>query len=213
MSMMRTIPTLVLFAALAACSDGNRNAEPVAEPAAAPAQVPPAQPVEPGVPKTVEIAETGIKDGGESLAHYVGFGDMRFGMNPEQMKQAWGGELKEVGKDANAQCYFLLPKWTKTPAEFNFMVADGKFARYATEDGKYVAPGGGAVGMDAGQIEVLYEGQVESQPHKYVRGGKYLKVKDKASGNALVFETDANGAVKEWRIGKAPQVDFVEGCS
>lgn len=212
MSKMRMIPSLVLLAALAACSDGNRNADPAAQPAAQPEQKA-AEPVAPAESKTVEIAETGIKDGGEALAHFVGFGDMRFGMAPPEMEKAWGGSLQEVGQDANDQCFFLVPKWAKTPAEFNFMVADGKFARYSTEDGKYVAPGGGAVGMDAEQVEVLYEGRVESQPHKYVQGGKYLKVKDDKSGNALVFETDANGVVKEWRVGQAPQVDFVEGCS
>jgi hypothetical protein len=29
----------------------------------------------------------------------------------------------------------------------------------------------------------------------------------------LLFATDADGRVNEWRIGVPPQVDYVEGCS
>ena len=132
------------------------------------------------------------------------------------MDAAWGGELKEVGKEYNERCYFMTPAWAKTPSEFNFMVGDGKFARFGTESAKYVAPGGGKVGMTKAGIAALYAGRIEEQPHKY-SDGQYLRIKDAAGGNGvLIFETDArNDAAKvtEWRVGVPPEVDYVEGCS
>ena len=93
------------------------------------------------------------------------------------------------------------------------MIEDGKFVRYDVSNDKEVAPGGGKRGMTRDEIKKLYPGAAE-QDHKYVEGGKYLRVKDDAGGNGvLVFETDAAGKVTQWRVGVSPQVDYVEGCS
>ena len=68
--------------------------------------------------------------------------------------------------------------------------------------------------MSADEIRRLYAGRVEDSAHKYVEGGKYLKVKaDDGSAGKLVFETDAAGMVSEWHAGVEPQVDYIEGCS
>ncbi len=145
-------------------------------------------------------------------ARFDGYGDMRFGMTADEAKQAWGGELKGIPAEGEA-CYHLSPKWVKVPAEFAFMIEGGKFVRYSTEGDKYIAPGGGKRGMGADEISKLYPG-VEEQPHKYVEGGKNLRIKDSSGGNGvLVFETDADGKVTAWRVGVPPQVDYVEGCS
>jgi hypothetical protein len=79
---------------------------------------------------------------------------------------------------------------------------------------KEAAPGGGKVGMSIEELQELYHGALQSTPHKYVEGGRYLSIA--ASGVApskLVFETDPDGKVGEWRVGLTPQVDYVEGCS
>jgi hypothetical protein len=76
------------------------------------------------------------------------------------------------------------------------------------------APGGGRVGMQARDIQRLYAGHVQAQPHKYVEGGQYLRIPNPDGGSGVVlFETDASGLVTGWRIGEPPQVDYVEGCS
>ena len=147
------------------------------------------------------------------MATFAGYGDVKFGTLAADMGKAWGGELKEVGKDYNASCYFMTPAWVKTPAEFNFMISEGKFARFGTESAKYAAPGGGKVGMREAQLQALYNHALKASPHKYT-DGKYLSIA--ASGVAptkLVFETDAQGIVTEWRVGLLPEVDYVEGCS
>jgi hypothetical protein len=155
----------------------------------------------------------GSNQAGSNQASFSGYGDVRFGTAAADMEKAWGGELREVGKGDNEGCYFMTPAWVTVPADFNFMISDGKFARFGTESAKFVAPGGGRIGMSQAQIEALYPGRVEVQPHKY-SDGKYLRIKDAGGGNGvLIFETDVKGMVDEFRVGVPPQVDYVEGCA
>jgi hypothetical protein len=144
------------------------------------------------------------------MARYDGYGDMRFGMDEAAFRTAWGGELE--GRPG-AACFYLWPKWVRVPADFAFMFEDGRFVRYDVGTGKETAPGGGRVGMTASQIQELYAGHVEVQPHKYVVGGKVLRVTRAAGDGVLVFEVEADGKVSAWRAGVPPQVDYVEGCS
>ena len=215
----RSLPIVpLLLLALVACS-ADRAPAPADDAANAPADAPAAPapgttvpgadapvPVEPS-PTPAEPAPTG------DLARFDGYGDMRFGMTAAQARQAWGGELKGNAAEAGGTCYHLSPKWAKVPAELAFMIEDDKFVRYSSEDAKLVAPGGGRIGMTLDEINALYPGRVEQQPHKY-SDGKYLRIKDAAGGDAvLIFETDDKGKVEEFRVGVPPQVDYVEGCA
>lgn len=166
----------------------------------------PAAPAVAARPASNALAVTGS-------ARIDGYGDMRWGMTADEAKKAWGGELD--GKPgADEICYYLTPKWVKTPAEFGFMIESDKLVRYDVGNDKEVAPGGGKRGMSADEIRKLYAGRVRETPHKYVKGGTYLRIKtNDDSGGILLFETDADGKVTSWRVGQAPQVDYVEGCS
>lgn len=145
-----------------------------------------------------------------AMARYDGYGDMRFGMDEAAFRTAWGGELE--GQPGEA-CFYLWPKWVKVPADFAFMFEDGRFVRYDVGTAKETAPGGGKVGMTSQQIQDLYAGHVKEQPHKYVVGGKVLRVTRADGDGVLVFEVEADGKVTAWRAGMPPQVDYVEGCS
>lgn len=208
----RNLPAFSLMVlALAACS-ADRAPAPADDVATRPdasAEPAPADPVpQPAEPAPASPAPAPA----DGLARFDGYGDMRFGMTAVQTRQAWGGELNGIAAEGET-CYHLSPKWVKAPAELAFMVESDKFVRYSSEDAKLVAPGGGRIGMSQAQIEALYPGRVEVQPHKY-SDGKYLRIKDTGGGNAvLIFETDAKGVVDEFRVGVPPQVDYVEGCS
>lgn len=149
----------------------------------------------------------------DTQASFAGYGDMKLGATVEEAKAAWGGELNgKPGQGSN--CYYLTPKWVKKASDFAFMAEDGKFVRYDVGTDKQAAPGGGKVGMTVDELRKLYGHALQSSPHKYVEGGRYLSLA--ASGAApskLVFETDAAGKVSAWRVGLSPQVDYVEGCS
>lgn len=222
MAIHRKILLLAMATGLVACSGEPPPANDTAPPVVAdqPAtDVPPA--TAPGTPPIAPSADAPSAadqgpDGDRGLARFDGYGDIRFGTAAAGMGKAWGGELTTVGKEYNESCYFMTPVWVKTPSEFNFMIGDGKFVRFGTESAKFVAPGGGKVGMDKAAIGTLYAGKVEEQPHKYT-DGQYLRIKDPAGGKGvLIFETDAKGddaKVTEWRVGVPPEVDYIEGCS
>ena len=206
----RTLVPLALAVALAACSaeQAPASAEPpvadTAPPVDAPAPAPAPAPELPG----------DQPDGDADMASFRGYGDLAFGTAAADMARAWGGELQELGKEYNDQCYFMNPKWVKTPSEFNFMVGDGRFVRFGTDSARFVAPGGGKVGMSRAEVAALYPA-LKASPHKYTEGGQYLTIDagDVAPTTKLVFEADAAGKVTSWRVGLSPQVEYVEGCS
>lgn len=200
--MSRSLPLSLLVLALVAC-----NAERPAGEAQEPATPPPSeQPAPTPVP---------TPDPGSGLARYDGYGDMRFGMTEVDARAAWGGDLNGDASGAAAdECHYLTPISSPVPSHFAFMFDGGKFVRYDVGNDKEVAPGGGRRGMSADQIRSLYAGRVEESAHKYVEGGKYLKVAaNDGSAGKLVFATDAAGKVTEWHAGIEPQVDYIEGCA
>ncbi|MGN6222869.1 lectin [Pseudoxanthomonas sp.] len=204
-------PVLLTFAltlALAACkppaAQPPEQADAPAPPPAAdvPAESPAPPATDPAAPP--EMAQAGL----------AGFGDMKLGSSEDEAKTAWGGELKSLPAAEGSTCHYLLPKWAKDGNELAFMIEDGKFVRYDVGTDKETAPGGGKVGMQADALQALYKGGLQSTPHKYVEGGRYLSIT--ASGVApskLVFEVGADGKVTRWRVGLTPQADYVEGCS
>jgi hypothetical protein len=211
---MRNLLPLVLLAALAGCGGApDRDTEQaVAAPTAAPPA--PASPISPSasVPAPASLfAQTG-------LAGFSGYGGLTFGIAAADMEEAWGGALEAPGpvEDA-AACHYLRPKrGSRSDNDPWFMVEGGKFVRYDIRADTELAPGGGKIGMRKDELLRLYAGKVEEQPHKYT-DGQYLRIEDPAGGKGvLVFETDgkdADSKALRWRIGVAPQVDYVEGCS
>lgn len=144
-------------------------------------------------------------------ARYDGYGDLRFGMTPEQARKAWKGGL-EGDALKSGECGYLHP--AGTAAGPYLMFEGGVFVRYDVRGANTTAPGGGRVGLAADDIRRLYAGRVQESPHHYVEGGKYLRVADPTSKDrALIFEVDAPGRVTTWRAGRLPQVGYIEGCS
>ena len=220
--MRMALPMMTLLAlALAACSGGpDGGAEPVAVAAAPadqpaedvpPATAPPGSVPPPAVPAGAQPADGAIG--------YAGFGPARFGANEEAVRMAWGKDLKADTPTEPGGCYYLFPERVGRPGAqasygIGFMIEGDRFARIDVDSVDIAAPGGGRVGMGAAEIRTRYPGPIQEQDHKYVEGGKYLRIKDSAGGDGvLLFVTDAAGKVTSWRIGVAPQVDYVEACS
>lgn len=213
-------PALLLFPllALAACMQAPApQAETAAGlPAAKGDDAPTVEPTPPvpAIAGDTSVASPTQFESAESsgLARTDGYGGLPLGMSEAEARAAWQGELKGDVVDPG-NCAYLHPK---AYAEFRvgFMFERGTFVRYDVNIESEAAPSGGRVGQSRADIERLYAGRVQVQPHKYVQGGHYLRVADTAIENgALVFEADENGRVTRWRVGRAPQVDYVEGCA
>lgn len=203
--MLRILPILLLSVALVAC-----NREPPAAPAATTPPPPAPTPAKSAgavrTPPKPPLVQTGD-------AHINGYGHLRFGMNADEVKKAWGGELN--GQPGTGEiCYFLTPTWVKTPGDFGFMMESDKLVRYDVGTDKETAPGGGKLGMTIDEIRKLYAGRLTEAPHKYIKGGSYLRIESgDDDGGVVLFETDADGKVTAWRVGQVPQIDYAERCS
>ncbi|WP_449467932.1 lectin [Stenotrophomonas humi] len=195
--MTRTALSLaVVIVLLAAC---NRTPEPAAAP-----QTAPAAEVSPTPEPAPEAAA-------QSDADWQGYGPAQLGVDAEQLATAWGSEL-QGDATADGGCYYLQPAG-QTQGGVAFMIESGHFVRYDLRTAEIAAPGGGKVGLDLAQLQALYPQAEAPQPHKYVDGGKVLRVPAAdGSQGVLVFELGADGKASAWRVGVPPQVDYVEGC-
>ncbi|QKQ74780.1 hypothetical protein [Nostoc sp. TCL240-02] len=141
-----------------------------------------------------------------------GIGTVRVGMTVSQAAKAAG--IKLVGDSPNNSCYYVKPQ--NQPKNLSFMVTEGRISRVDVRENNQITTLKGAkIGDTEAQIKSLYPGQIKVTPHKYVQGGHYLTFipKDRADQNyRVVFETDGK-RVTQFRSGKLPEVEFVEGCS
>ncbi|UHQ22741.1 lectin [Lysobacter sp. 5GHs7-4] len=189
---------------LSACTDrpNPQTSSPLDPPA------PIDQPAEDVPPATAPAAPPPAQD---ATARMDGYAALKLGMSAEDARKALGASA--TGKaDEPGGCYYLEPP-TATGAP-NYMIEGDKFVRYENHrDAAIAAPGGGKIGMSADEIRALYPGRIEERPHKYVDDGQYWRIQDAGGGSGvLLFEVIA-GKVTAWRVGLAPQVDYVEGCS
>lgn len=211
---MRQASIVALVLLLAAC-----KAPPSSEPAAA-EQPAPAEPAQPAVaesapaPAAPSTGSLRVDLPAAGAIGFEGFGPAKFGASAEEVRMAWGGDLGDAKPPEPGGCHYLIPATqAKQGYKIAFMIEGDKFVRIDVASDQIVAPGGGRIGMGAAELQKLYGNALQSMPHKYVEGGHYLSVAGGAAPGKLVFETDANGKVTEWRIGAPPQVDYVEGCS
>lgn len=219
---LSTILPLAAAVLLAACRPSAEPPEPASQvptDAAAPADGlhndQPHEEVPPATAPPEALASLRVALPAEGTLTYEGFGPARFGGTQEDVRIAWGGDLGDARPSEPGGCYYLIPQpLTEAGYRVAFMIEGDRFSRVDVRSDEVTAPGGGKVGMTAAEINALYGGRVEEQLHKYDPDGRYLRVTDPAGGDGvLLFETDAQGRVDAWRVGVAPQVDYVEGCS
>jgi hypothetical protein len=138
----------------------------------------------------------------------TGWGPIRAGMSVADARAALGGRLPEP---SNRECDHVRP--ASGPPGVLVMIVNGQVARVEVSDTTVATAVGARVGDTEARISQLYPGRVRTGPHKYV-DGHYLVVRgtDGDSVYRLVFETDGQ-RVTRYRGGRAPEVEWVEGCS
>ncbi|MGB3208790.1 MAG: hypothetical protein WBB28_27685 [Crinalium sp.] len=148
----------------------------------------------------------------QSKVYINGIGSVFVGMTVAQASKAAGTSLVRE-RYGDYQCsYYYLQNGTKDIA---FMVTKGRIARVDVLKGKTSTASGARIGDTETRIKTLYPGQIKVSRHAYNDKGHYLTFvpKDKADKNfGVVFETDGK-QVTQYRSGKNPEVQFVEGCS
>lgn len=202
MRQLGSVMAVGMVLALAACERTPETPSADAE-AAVPA---PAADTAPAAPAT---AAPGTVTQGP--ARLDGYGSVALGSTLDEVRAAWKTPLQ--GDVPDDYCHALRPEGAQAE-DVIFMIEGKRLVRYDVRNDRIVAPGGGKVGMSLGQLQTLYPDRGDLTPHKYDEQGHNLRVRPATEGGALVnFEINGDGNVTAWRVGKTPQVDYVEGCS
>ena len=137
---------------------------------------------------------------------FSGVSPLRIGMSAAEARQALG---MPASGTKGGECTYLDTKG-RTHA-FVMLVRD-TVARLDVRDSSLATDAGVRVGDPESRVMERYKGSVKSEPHKYVQGGHYLIVTSPAtSTRQIVFETDGK-RVTSYRVGRTPEVRWVEGC-
>ena len=165
-------------------------------------------------PKAATSPFTKKKLTNEAKVTIAGLGPIQVGMTLAEASKAAEIAFVPVGDSASVSCRYFQPH--EGPEGIGFMVVNGQIIRIDIWPGSVITTLSGA-GIDSteAEIEALYPGQIEISSHKYT-GGQYLTFIPEDAGAKLyrlVFETDAEGRVTQFRAGQFPAVTWVEGCT
>lgn len=148
-----------------------------------------------------------------------GIGPVREGMTVADAAEAAGVELVAVaGADpTNTVCTYVRPApGSGLENDLAFMVSEGTIARVDVTGSRVATVSGIKVGSTEAEVLSTYPDQIAVTAHKYTGPtGHYLTFvpQDPVDGGyRVVFETDGQ-VVTEYRAGRLPEVEYVEGCS
>jgi hypothetical protein len=143
-----------------------------------------------------------------------GLGPVLVGMTVAEAEKAAGRKF-DTDKEGPAGdvCLYSTPRGLPG---VGFMVINGKIARVDVWNNRNITTFRGAkIGDSEARIKQLYGRQIQVKQHEYRPNGHYLVFvpKDKADRNfRVVFETDGQ-KVTQFRSGRIPEVEYVEGCA
>lgn len=141
---------------------------------------------------------------------FDGIGPVRVGMSYAEALAALGSDLS--APDSTTSCNDLHA--TRTPPGVSFMLVGDTIVRVDVRRPGVHTAEGAQVGDTEDEVRSHYGASVVVTPHKYTNG-HYLTVRPPSamhSTHRLVFETDGR-VVTEYRAGRQPEVEWVEGCS
>jgi hypothetical protein len=148
-----------------------------------------------------------------SKAQVNGVGAVRVGMTVAEASKAAGVSLVSSYQADSIECRYVNPRGMKN---IGMMVSRDRIVRIDMYGGSSIRTFKGAgIGDSEARIKSLYPGKIEVSQHHYNPKGHYLTLVPKDAADRayrIVFETDGR-KVLNYRVGKLPDVEFVEGCS
>ena len=140
-----------------------------------------------------------------------GFGPVTFGAPLSATSAALGEEVRAGYADFET-CDYVRPK--ALPTQASLMVINDTVMRVDIDSAGVRTAEGAQVGDAEARVLELYRGRVSVEPHKYTGPeGHYLVVIPAGDTlHRIIFETDGQ-RVTQYRAGRRPAVEFVEGCA
>ncbi len=138
-------------------------------------------------------------------------GQVKIGMTVKEVKALFTN-VNVLDAGGGQECYYIEPKGV--PKGVAFMITDGRISRIDITSANYSSLSGAKVGQTEKQVMKLYANQLKVTRHTYDVHGHYFTFVPKDSrdkGYRLLFETDGH-KITEFRAGKLPEVEAVEGC-
>ena len=209
-----TIAITIAFAlALAGCRAAQKSAADSAasSPSAARANSTGATPV--AMPAPTPIAKPSSNGKLSWAVTDSGAGALRIGMTRDQLALDLHAPIPKHTRADSGCAYLAIPG---IPAGMRTMWVAATLARIDIGAPKLATDRGAKLGDKQAKIESLYRGRISEMPAKYDPRGKYLVVRPVPpadSSRRIVFETDSSTRVTRYRVGREPEVEWVEGCS
>lgn len=153
-----------------------------------------------------------------------GLGPVRLGMTIQEAANAAQVSFVIAPRTKSEVCQYYLPEVYDPEKEartasidgIGLMVVNDQVIRIDIWPGSPVKTlSGVGIGATVEDVETVYDTQVDVTPHPYTEGSYLTLTPDAANSNlyTLVFETDKNGKVTQFRTGQFPAVTWAEGCS
>lgn len=135
---------------------------------------------------------------------------VRVGMRSADVRTALG--LAPAPPFAPGTCEYLDA--SALPVRLYFMTKSDTLVRIDVRDSTLATREGARVGDSEARIKSVYGSAVRIEPHKYTGPkGHYLVVTPaNDTTHLIIFETDGE-RVTMFRVGRKPEVSYVEGCS
>ncbi len=135
-------------------------------------------------------------------------GPVRFGMTAGEASEVVGAAGNTA--PADSACSYWTPHGA--PAGLRIMMENGIAVRADVDSAGITTIGDLGVGSPVESVVVALGPSLQVSPHKYKWevGWRYLTFSDDST-HRLVFEVDSH-AVRTWRAGLLPAVEYVEGC-
>lgn len=191
--MTRLLSTFLIIVALVACSPAARDADDTAS-------------------ATADAARDSSAASDSTPPQWVvradGIGPLKVGVSLATASRTLGEELRVT----EAGCDHVNP--TTMPDGILLMVIDDTVARVEVDSTGIRTAEGAQVGDSESRVLELYGARARIEPHKYTYpDGHYVVVTPPSDTlHRLIFET-FKGRVTNYRAGRVPAVQLVEGCS
>ena len=152
-----------------------------------------------------------------------GLGPIRLGMTIQEAANAAQVSFVVEPMTQSAVCQYYLPevfdpeKAARTASidGIGLMVVNDQVIRIDIWDSPVKTLSGLGIGATVEDVKAVYDGQVDVMPNSSTEGSYLTLTPDAAGSNlyTLVFETDKDGQVTQFRTGQFPAVTWPEGCS